>query len=114
MGFLEDEFEGAHGVLELVALESLRLNLVNAVQDLLEAVLQVFDALSIDLLDFLTLVGQLWSVLICDLLHGESRLVDERFDSLGEILQLLLLLLGDAEADQLVEAGFHEVIHACH
>ena len=114
MRFLEDEFESSHGILELVALESLRFDLVNAMQDLLEAVLQVFDTLPVDLLDFLTLVSQLWTVFICNLLHGESRLVDEHFDSLGEILQLLLLLLGDAEADQLVEAGFHEVIHACH
>ena len=83
-------------------------------QDLLEAVLKVIYALSVNLLDFLTLVSQLRPVLICDLLHGERRLVDERFYSLGEVLQLFLLLLGDAEADQLVEAGFHEVIHACH
>ena len=79
---MEDEFEGAHGVLELVALESLRLDLVDAVQDLLEAVLQVFDTLSVNLLDFLTLFGELWPVIAGDLLHGEGSLVHQRLDSL--------------------------------
>ena len=111
---MEYELESAHGIFELVALERLRLNLVNSVQDLLETVLQVIDALSINLLDLLTLVSQLRTVFICDLLDGKCRLMNERLDSLGEILQLLLLLLGYAEADQLVEASFHEVIHACH
>ena len=114
MGLVEDELECAHSILKLVALECLRLDLVDAMQDLLEAILQVVYALAIYLLDFLALFNELWSIVTRDFLYGECRLMYQGLNSHLQILQLLLLLFGDAEADQFVETGFHEVIHACH
>ena len=58
MGLLQDEFKRSHGVLELVALERFALNLVDARQDLLEAPLEVFDALSVHFLHLLALLDK--------------------------------------------------------
>lgn len=69
VGFLQNELKGAHRVLELVALESLRFNLVNAVKNLLEAVLQVVNTLAVDFLNLEALVCELRRVLARDFLH---------------------------------------------
>ena len=83
-------------------------------QDLLEAILQVVNALAVYLLDFLALFNELWSIVTRNLLHRKCCLMYQGLDSHLQILQLLFLLFRDAEADQFVETGFHEVIHACH
>ena len=44
MRLLQNELKRGHSVLELVALESFAFNLVNAREDLLEAILKVFNA----------------------------------------------------------------------
>ena len=80
----------------------------------MEAVLEVINALPVNLLDFLALIGELWSILTRDLLDGGGGLVHERLNMGLKILQLLLLLLRDTEADQFIEARLHEVIHARH
>jgi hypothetical protein len=59
---LQDELECTHGVLEFVALECFAFDLVDARQDLLEAVLQIFHALAVDFLNFHTFVGELGSI----------------------------------------------------
>lgn len=62
-------------------------------QDLLETVLEVVNALSIDFLYFLALVCELRPIIAGDLLHGDGCLVDECLDTKLQLLQLLLLLL---------------------
>jgi len=96
MGFLENELQCTHRVLELVALECLRLDLVDAMQNFLETVLQIVYTLPVNLLHLLALICQLRSVVTRDLLHRKRGLVDQSLDSQLEVLQLLLLLLGDA------------------
>ena len=66
---MEDELECTHSIFKLVALECFRLDLVDAVQDLLEAILQVVDALAVYLLNFLALFNELWSIVTRDFLY---------------------------------------------
>ena len=68
-------------------------------QDLLEAILQVFHTLSVNFLHFLTFLSKFRTVLSCDFLHGKSRLMDQCLDSVLQILQLFLLLFRYAQAD---------------
>ena len=99
MRLLKNELKCTHRILELVVLESLRLDLVYSMQDLLETILQIFHALSVNFLHFLTFFSEFGTVFTCNFLHGKSRLMDQRLYSQLQILQLLLLLFRDAQAD---------------
>ena len=83
-------------------------------QDLLEAILEVLDAHAVNLLHLLTFIHEHLIVLTGDLLHLNRGLMDKLVHTLLQLLELLLLLLRDAEADQFVEACLHEVVHARH
>lgn len=76
MGFLENELQCTHCVLELVALECLRLDLVDAMQNFLETVLQIVYTLPVNLLHLLALICQFRPIVARDLLHGKRGLVD--------------------------------------
>ena len=83
-------------------------------QNFLETVLQIVYALTVNLLHLLALISQLRPIVARYLLHGKRSLVDQSLDSQLEVLQLLLLLLGDAQADQFAEASLHEIVHSRH
>ena len=81
MRLLQDQLKRTHSVFEFVAFKSLRLDRIDTMQNLLEAVLKIFNTLSVDFFDFLTFFCQFGSIFACNSLNGDTGLVNKRLDA---------------------------------
>ena len=111
MRFLQDKFKCAHCVLKFIALESFAFNLIDPRKDLLEAVLEVFHAYTINFFDFHAFFSQLRAVFRSNSLDRDRSLMNQLNNTSLKFLQLFFLLFGYTKADKFVKAGFHKMVH---